>query len=472
MRTILKLFIYSVFVCGIHSSLRAGDTLSVFSPEEFLHKVLAHHPLAKQIFLLPEQARMEIRMARGSFDPSINYYLSEKKYAGTRYYTYRGGFLKVPVWPGPELKAGFEQNSGTYINSSDKTPAQGLLYGGLSLPLAQGLLMDQRRADLNKARLGREMAEADLIKEINKLLLYAIKDYWMWMEAWYRFEVLKVGLELAEKRNIALQQGFVQGQYSGLDTMESSLELLRRNTSLQEALVYRENMRLALSLYLWDNEGNAIELADHVRPVSPEMYAEIVTQDSFDMLLNYAALNHPELQKLKIKSEILRVEKSMQREYLKPVINLEYFPLLDHNARNPGGPAPFFQNNYKLGLDIYFPLFLRKARGKLGQINLKLQELEYMTQFESLRIKNNLEQKYNEYLTGKQMLDLQNQALVMSEKLRDGEDERFRNGESTFFMVNTRERNLLDARMKWIELSSKFRKLQAELRWSSGMVLH
>ena len=121
-------------------SVFSQDSLSkvtVFSRTEFLNKILAHHPLAKQAQLLSERARMEIRIARGGFDPSLNYHLSEKQYTGSTYYLNRDGFLKIPIWPGAELKAGYEQNSGQFLNASDKTPAEGLLYAGISLPVGQ-----------------------------------------------------------------------------------------------------------------------------------------------------------------------------------------------------------------------------------------------------------------------------------------------------------------------------------------------
>lgn len=447
----------------------AEDQPLMFTRQQFLYKVLAHHPLAKQARLIPEDARMEIRVARGGFDPTFNYFLREKRYAGTEYFINRGGTLKIPGWPGPEIKMGFEQNSGQYLNSADKTPSEGLLFGGFSLPLGQGLLMDERRAALRQAQAGLNLAQAELIKQINKLLLNAAKDYWLWMEAFYKTEVLEEGLRLAEQRNFAIQQGVEQGQFSGLDSVESGLEVIRRKAALQEGIVFRENMRLALSTYLWSDAGEPEELKTNVVPDKPEDPGPEIRRDSFEILAQYAAYQHPELLKLKFKAEQLQFEKALQREYLKPILNLEYFPILTGNAQNPGGPSPFFRNNYKFGMDIYFPLFLRKARGKLAQTKLKINALEYETEFTTLSIQNQLEQAYNEYITGRSLVYLQDENVRLSQKLRNGEDERFRNGESSFFLVNTRERSLIDARLKWLETMGKYQKSKAVVLWSAGL---
>lgn len=441
----------------------------IFNCTDFLYKVVAHHPLAKQAQLLTERARMEIRVARGGFDPTLNYYLSEKQYAGTSYYLNRGGFLKIPGWPGPELKAGFEQNSGIYMNPADRTPAEGLLYGGVSIPLGQGLITDQRRIALRQAQVGKELAEADLVKAINKLLLESVKDYWLWMEAWYKADVIQEGLVLAKQRNEAIQQGVVYGQFSGLDSVEAGLEVVRREASLREAEVFKENMRLILSTYLWDEEGNPLELSPSMKPDDPFRLPTVPLKDSLAVLLQFAEDRHPELLSLRLKTRQLKLEKSLMVENLKPVVNLEYFPILTMNAQNPGGPSPYFRNNYKFGLDVYFPLFLRKERGKLNLAKIKVEQMELQTDFEAQRIRNQVLQKFNEFSAGSGILNLQAEGVRMSEKLRNGEEERFKNGESSFFLVNTRERTLLDTRLKWVEVAGKFQKLSAELRWSAGL---
>ena len=466
----LRLFIFIIACFGNYYMLAAQDDKQLtFTRQQFLYKVLAHHPLAKQALLIPQNAKMEIRVARGGFDPTFNYFLREKKYAGTEYFLNRGGTLKIPGWPGPELKMGFEQNSGQFLNSADKTPSEGLLFAGFSLPIGQGLFMDERRAALRQAQAGLNLAQAELIKEINKLLLNAAKDYWLWMEAFYKTEVLQEGLSLAEQRNFAVQQGVEQGQLSGLDSVESGLEVIRRKAALQEGLVFRENMRLALSTYLWSEAGEPEELMPQTQPEKPYDTGIEIQRDSFEILAQYAAAQHPELLKLRFKEQQLQVEKALQREYLKPVLNLEYYPILTGNAQNPGGPSPFFRNNYKFGMDIYFPLFLRKARGKLAQTKLKINALEYETDFTMLNVQNQLEQAYNEYVVGRSLVFLQDENVRLSQKLRNGEDERFKNGESSFFLVNIRERSLIDARLKWLETMGKYQKSKAVVLWSAGL---
>jgi outer membrane protein TolC len=94
----------------------------------------------------------------------------------------------VPVWIG-ELKAGYERNQGQYVNPEYRTPNEGLAYAGVSvpLPISQGFFIDARRNTLRQAQLFRDIAEADRVKEINKLLLSAAKDYWNWYYAYNEY---------------------------------------------------------------------------------------------------------------------------------------------------------------------------------------------------------------------------------------------------------------------------------------------
>jgi hypothetical protein len=59
--------------------------------------------------------------------------------------------LKKPVWIGPDIKIGYEKNTGQFVSDDSETPNDGLLYTGISLPIGRGILIDERRAALKQA---------------------------------------------------------------------------------------------------------------------------------------------------------------------------------------------------------------------------------------------------------------------------------------------------------------------------------
>ena len=52
----------------------------------------------------------------------------------------------MPLWYGADVKAGFERGTGAFVNPESYTAPAGLSYVGVSVPLAQDLLLDERRA--------------------------------------------------------------------------------------------------------------------------------------------------------------------------------------------------------------------------------------------------------------------------------------------------------------------------------------
>lgn len=54
--------------------------------------------------------------------------------------------------------------------------------------------------------------------------------------------------------------------------------------------------------------------------------------------------------------------------------------------------------------------------------------------------------------------------------LQKGEETRFLNGESSLFLINSREQKTLEAKQKWVELQAKNQKSLVDIKWSAGML--
>ncbi|MGV3642549.1 MAG: hypothetical protein ACO1NZ_18650, partial [Adhaeribacter sp.] len=56
------------------------DSVQVLALQEFYQLLLQHHPVASQANLLTEQARQELRIARGTLDPVLSSKFSRKEF--------------------------------------------------------------------------------------------------------------------------------------------------------------------------------------------------------------------------------------------------------------------------------------------------------------------------------------------------------------------------------------------------------
>ena len=154
-----------------------------FTFARFREMVAANHPTAHQARLVAAQARSAMQEAWGGFDPKLSLSMSQKAFKGQPYYNYLDAALKVPTPFGSDIKLGFERATGPKVSTDRSTPATGLISLGLSLPLGQRLITDERRTALVQARALRDVAIAEEQGMINKLLLDAAKVYGNWYAA-------------------------------------------------------------------------------------------------------------------------------------------------------------------------------------------------------------------------------------------------------------------------------------------------
>jgi outer membrane protein TolC len=463
------LFLFIAFFITKASVSQTLDTVKLgsISVQTLFQYVYDFHPIIKQAKLLPEQARFEIREARGFFDPKFAGDFSEKRYDNKSYYNNLDAMLKVPAWVG-DFKGGLERNRGVFVNGENSTPEAGLVYAGYSLPLGAGLFIDERRNALRQAQQLSKIAEAEQVKLINKTLLNVSNDYWEWYYSWRQLDFISNADSLARQRFRFVKEVARLGSSSMLDTLEAYGNMLQRNIQLEQSKLELRNSRLRLSVHLWDSIARPMELSNAAIPffINPLEYSFSI--GLLDSLRSFALVNHPELLKIEGKLSQLIFEKRFRTEMLKPTVNLDYNFLTVSNTSNIAQNI-FLSNNYKFGLSVGMPLFLRKERGKLQVVKTKisLQELEMLDTRRNVGVEVNT--RYNDLKNLEVQLKRQNEVVVALQTLLTGEIIKFQNGESSLFVVNMRETNLINAGLKLAEFESKFAKSIAYLFWASGI---
>ncbi len=445
------------------------DSVKPFTIENFYLLVIRNHPVAKQTELLSENAKQEIRMARGNFDPKIEMEFLSKNYNDKEYYTVANGSVKFPsVFPlDPSL--GVERNTGAYLNPEryiDNEFNYQQFYAGVSIPLGRGLITDERRTALRQAELFKEITEAEQVKLINKLLLDAAKDYWQWYYAYYNYRLLNRSVNLAGEifRRVKMNHEF--GEASPIDTVQAKINLQQRLIEQREALLEYQNSGITLSNSLWDSLGNPLALDTKWAPVL-QREPWIMTSDVLLELSEQAKQNHPELQKLTIKIRQLDADRKLATEYLKPQLNLNYYFL--NQPFDPEWNTAFrIGEDYKFGVDFSFPLFLRKERSKLALTRLKIANTKYDLTLSEREIVNQLNITYNELINIRSVMDQQRDMMMNYDRLLRAEILNLEQGESDLFKINIQQEKLIQSQSKWLKLVAEFEKQKAFLYWAAG----
>jgi outer membrane protein TolC len=117
---------------------------------------------------------------------------------------------------------------------------------------------------------------------------------------------------------------------------------------------------------------------------------------------------------------------------------------------------------------LSYPLLLRAERAKRQLNTLKLNDVGFQLNNDQRLVGFALQTAANDWQALVEQLRLQQQATANYQRLRNGEQIRFESGESTIFLINSREASLLSARLKLAELQAKYAQTQAQLRYAAG----
>ncbi|RYE27108.1 MAG: TolC family protein [Sphingobacteriaceae bacterium] len=467
---LLLAFLFSV-TTAIAQNRQVIDTTAIFSLQDLQGNVFRYHPIIKQAALFTQTAQANVLQSLGYFDPALKASFGNKIFGNTTYYNHWDSELKVPLWlAGADLKVGYDRNVGTYANPETRTNLNGLTGVGISIPLGQGLFIDARRNTLRQAKIMVQYAEAEQVKQINSTWYAIAKDYWNWYYTYRQLMLSQEGVDLAQRRFQAVSTQTLLGDKASIDSVEAYITVQERVIQLEKNKVELQNARLVLSNHLWNELGNPLELPADAVPQLATALVELPGQAVLDTLVGLAASQHPDLVKLRTKGSQLAVERSYRQELLKPKINVS--GTLISNRRDFGSYVPdyydFNRSNYKVGLDFSFPLFLRAERGKLRDVKLKQQDLNFDLQQSGREIKNSVLSAYNDLKAYESQLMVQAQSVKNQQILLNGESQKFELGESTLFLINSRETKLIDMRIKLESMISSYQKTLAELYYRAG----
>ncbi len=206
-----------------------------------------------------------------------------------------------------------------------------------------------------------------------------------------------------------------------IDTVEASIQLQDRTINYQQSLIDYTTKTLMLSNYLWLENNVPVELTDQT---IPEDITQTYNKDAYiinsiakiDSIIN----DHPALKTYQFKLKQLSVEERMKKEKLKPILNINYNPLFDPEYANN-----INLNNYKWGVTVGMPIFLRKERGDLKMTRIKIENTQYEMNYKKVELSNKVKATINEYNNLKKQIEIYDTNVDSYEKLWSSEKKLF-----------------------------------------------
>ena len=449
------------FVLLLLGSLAWGQNqnLKELNYNEFLGYVKKYHPLVKSAQLEINMAQANLMMARGGFDPKIEADFDQKQFKGKEYYSVFNSSFKIPTWYGIEVKAGFDNSEGIFVNPENSLPNQGLTSLGITVPVGQGLFINQRMADLRKAKIQIRLSQAERKLQAIEVLYNASLAYFNWKRNHSEVQLYSNYLDNASVRYKGILTLIKNGDKPAIDSVEAGIVVKTRRWNLEESKLKLAKSKLELSNYLWSENTIPLELQDDVLPEN-KLELTIGETLKINKLIpdTISIENHPKINSLENKLALLEVDRKLKANSLLPKMDVGYHYLSEPNYWNDTN-----FNNYKIGVNFKFPLFLRKERGSLQLAKFKIQDTKLTLDLERIQLKNKITAQQTEIKSIEKQLQLISSLVSGNGQMLQSEERLFSLGESSIFLINARENNLVSIQLTQLGLENRFLNSNAEL---------
>lgn len=314
-------------------------------------------------------------------------------------------------------------------------------------------------ADLRKAKLYNELSQAERDIEVTNILHQACYAYFDWYRNFNEYQLYATYLKNAQVRFEGVRSLIREGDRPAIDSVEAGILVQVRKLSLEQSRIKVVKSKLELSNYLWLDNTVPVELQDDIIPETAiEKNVEITLQTNGLLLANLDFANHPKIRALQNKVNILDVDRRLKGDLLKPRIDLNYNFLQESTALNN-----FNTDNYKYGINFSFPLFLRKERGNFQIAKFKVQDAELNLQFENVALKNKIDYQIQEINSLQEQIGITGTLVNNYQTMLTSEERLFTFGESSIFLINSRENSLLSSSIEQLEAQIRFCQSNADL---------
>ena len=435
----------SVFILGVFLSLfsPAGLRAQSLSLDEFMGFVKQYHPFVKQARIELNLSETKLLKARGAFDPKFEAAFKEKTVKNSPYYERLNAAFTLPTPIGVELKAEISEAEGDLLNPENVVSGNRLYAVGADLDLGKGLWANPRNTALKQARRFVKQAEEENRLAVNQILEEASHAFLDWYAAYQQWNIIGQFVENAAFRFQGVKQRVASGDLAPIDSLEARIAYNNRKLLWEKSLIKLNRAALKASNFLW-LEDQPIEIREKTMPTLAE-----------DALLLYADMenpplaSHPKMKVLNYKIEQQRLEQRLQRNALLPEIKLGYRWLSGTNPLQTLQAALDPENNITQ-FKVKMPLFLRKERANLKLSSLKLDDLVLAQEQTRLELGNKIDALNAQKNSLTKQKQLTEQMVEDYKILFEGEQKKFDAGESSLFLVNSREAKWLDAVQKFI----------------------
>jgi outer membrane protein, heavy metal efflux system len=423
----------------------AASAQGVLTLQEVLDSVNRSYPPLLAVLQDAQIAEGDMVSALGRFDTAFRARLDTDQLG-----FYDNRRLDVGVdqplqFQGMNVFTGWRRGLGNFADYDGKlqTRDYGEFRAGARLPLFRDREIDNRRADLRKADLNREVAKLGIDQQKIVILQAATRRYWDWVAAGQRFRIAQSLLDLATRRNDILKEGVRLGQLPAIEVTENERAILQRRSQVVEGERGLQQAAIDLSLFYRDGGGQP-QLAQETQlpPAFPELTAMV--EDRVREDIETALRRRPEIQRFIVQRQQTGVDAQLAKNQLLPNVDV----LMGFTAE--GGPGNVKRGPQELKAAVVFdlPFQRRAAKGREIVAEARISQIDQRTRFTRDQVTAEVQDAISAVQAAYRRAKILSEEVRVARQLEDMERSRFDLGDSNQFFVNLREQASFDANVR------------------------
>ena len=414
-----------------------------------VQSVYRSYPLLQSAIMSRDIAFGQQTGASGAFDTKVKG-ASENGPLGF-YETYRQslGLVKPTYWGG-EVFGGYRIGRGDYQPwyQERQTNGGGEFKAGVQVPLARNREIDDRRAELWKAGLERQLAEPDIQAQLISYVQSGSYAYWDWVAAGEYHRIATQILRLAEERTARIESQVREGFVDPPELTDNLRLVSIRQAKAADTRRKLQQTAAKLSVYLRDSAGQPVIADETQLPGFPEL---LKSQDlSLESDIQLALQRRPELKMLDLVRRQVQVDYSNAKNFLQPELNAVL-----SGSQDMGDPTSSKRDKSPLEAEasVYLdvPIERRKAKGKMTETQAKIAQIAAKRRLTSDKIAIDVRVAHAALVSAGEQVSETALALKLAEDLAERERQNQEAGASDLLKVALREQYAVESAEKNVD---------------------
>jgi outer membrane protein TolC len=395
-----------------------------------------------------QQVLQGVQAAEGAFDIRAEQN-TKLKTSGFYDGNYLSQSLVKPLrFMGGRLTSEYRISDGSFADYDGEyeTRSGGEASIGLGLSLLRDRDIDSRRVAVTNAKLSVQERNSQERLSINELLYKGLSRYLDWYETNLGFLVISELYETTKIREKVIKRRIDKGLLAAISLTEFNSILLNRLTAFQKAEQRFTVAQQGLRFYYRDNNGNMVVTEKLARPPNDILWPFSLSEEKI-VQIEQELTAHPSMDIFNLLIKQAKNEYNLSENALLPQLDI-----VAKVARDLGsGDDDLDMTDTEIGLKFSMPLGQKTAKAQKVIAQQKIRELGYELQIGTERLKQDFNQSVLRLNNAKQVAHNQTQQAKIAKTLFIQEKKRFDLGASDLFLLNIRETNAIEARLKAIE---------------------